>query len=175
MYLNIFEYDINDEKEKIKNVIFSEFYTLKDIHKNCETLYLNLEGNRFNSSIKHDNFISLNNLKSLKHISFQYIELSSPFIIKLNNLETLIIRYCNNLYLYNENSTKKLKYLYINNLNNSNESNINNNNYILPSLEELYIYDSKININFSSLVKRKKLGFNDISILEKCNNYSPIF
>ena len=38
-----------------------------------------------------------------------------------------------------------------------------------------YIYDSKININFSSLVKRKKLGFNDISILEKCNNYSPIF
>ena len=38
-----------------------------------------------------------------------------------------------------------------------------------------YIYDSKININFSSLVKRKKLGFNDISILEKCNGCSPIF
>jgi hypothetical protein len=56
---------------------------------------------------------------------------------------------------------------------NNNQSNINYY-YKFPNLEELYIYYSNINIDFSSMVKLKKLGFQDISILEEVNKYSPI-
>lgn len=169
-----YDSDENKGKEKIK--IFSDLFSLKNLNKNLETLYLNLYELSYSYIITNDQFELLNNFNSLKHIYFSNLNLSSPFFIKLQTLETLNLSYCENIYLLNDNTTKNIKYIYITNLNeNIADSSLNNNIiYKFPNLEEFYIYRTKINIDFQSLTKLKIIGFEDISILENICKYSPL-
>ena len=166
--------DSDESEEKIK--IFSDFFSLKNLNKNLETLYLNLYEISYSYTITNDQFELLNDFNSLKHIYFSHLNLSSPFFIKLPTLETINFSYCENIYFLNDNTTKNIKYIYITNLNKNIAGSTLNNNliYKFPNLEELYIYSSNINIDFQSLTKLKKLGFEDISILENICKYSPL-
>ena len=166
--------DSDESEEKIK--IFSDFFSLKNLNNNLETLYLNLYEISYSYTITNDQFELLNDFNSLKHIYFSHLNLSSPFFIKLPTLETINFSYCENIYFLNDNTTKNIKYIYITNLNKNIAGSTLNNNiiYKFPNLEELYIYSSNINIDFQSLTKLKKLGFEDISLLENICKYSPL-
>ena len=160
-----------DKKNNDKNNLLSQLFEFGINQKNLSTLNLNLSDYSFNNI--NNIFTSLNNLQSLKNIYLQFINLPDKLIIKLEQLEILKLYHCNNIYLDNNISTKSIKYLDINHLNediNSDE----NYNYDFPNLEELNIFNSNININYESLIKLKKLGFEKIIILENCIKYSPI-
>ena len=175
----------DDDKEKFDKYdnIFSELFSLENIGKSLETLSLHLYGLPMTYKINNNIFNSLNNLKSLKHIYFDYLTLNQKFIIKLDKLETIHLESCKNIYLDNNTSNMNVKYLYIKKYNekddddekkNNKESIDDNYKYRFPNIEELYIYDSEINIDFSSLTKLKKLGFIDISLLENIVKYAPL-
>jgi len=173
----------NDEKKLDKyDNIFSELFNLENIGKSLETLSLYLYGLPMEYKINNDIFNSLNNLKSLKLIHFSYLTLNQKFLIKLDKLETIYLENCKNIYLDNNTSNLNVKYLYTTKLNekdddgknNNEESLVENYKYEFPNIEQLYIYDSEINIDFSSLKKLKKLGFEDISLLENVVEYAPL-
>ena len=172
---NINDKDENNENlDKINNEnnnLILQLFEFLIKQKNLNSLKLNL--NKFNQdyTINNNIFTSLNNLQSLKYLNLEYLNLSDKFIIKLEQLEILKIYYCNNIYFENNVSTKNIKYLYLNNLNEDIDS---NDNYNFPNLEELIIYHSKINFNYESLIKLKKLEFEKIMFLENCIKYSPI-
>ena len=172
---NINDKDENNENlDKINNEnnnLILQLFEFLIKQKNLNSLKLNL--NKFNQdyTINNNIFTSLNNLQSLKYLNLEYLNLSDKFIIKLEQLEILKIYYCNNIYFENNVSTKNIKYLCLNNLNKDIDS---NDNYNFPNLEELIIYHSKINFNYESLIKLKKLEFEKIMFLENCIKYSPI-
>ena len=172
---NINDKDENNENlDKINNEnnnLILQLFEFLIKQKNLNSLKLNL--NKFDQdyTINNNIFTSLNNLQSLKYLNLEYLNLSDKFIIKLEQLEILKIYYCNNIYFENNVSTKNIKYLYLNNLNEDIDS---NDNYNFPNLEELIIYHSKINFNYESLIKLKKLEFEKIMFLENCIKYSPI-
>ena len=172
---NINDKDENNENlDKINNEnnnLILQLFEFLIKQKNLNSLKLNL--NKFDQdyTINNNIFTQLNNLQSLKYLNLEYLNLSDKFIIKLEQLEILKIYYCNNIYFENNVSTKNIKYLYLNNLNEDIDS---NDNYNFPNLEELIIYHSKINFNYESLIKLKKLEFEKIMFLENCIKYSPI-
>ena len=172
---NINDKDENNENlDKINNEnnnLILQLFEFLIKQKNLNSLKLNL--NKFDQdyTINNNIFTSLNNLQSLKYLNLEYLNLSDKFIIKLEQLEILKIYYCNNIYFENNVSTKNIKYLCLNNLNKDIDS---NDNYNFPNLEELIIYHSKINFNYESLIKLKKLEFEKIMFLENCIKYSPI-
>ena len=173
--------DKDEEKYDKYDNIFSELFNLENIGKSLETLSLYLYGLPMEYKINNNIFNSLNNLKSLKHIHFSYLTLNQKFIIKLDKLETIYLENCKNIYLDNNTSNVNVKYLYTRNLNgkddgkkNNEESIVDNYKYEFPNIEQLSIYDSEINIDFSSLKKLKKLGFEDISLLENVVKYAPL-
>jgi hypothetical protein len=153
------------KKNNDKNNLLSQLFEFGINQKNLSTLNLNLSDYSFNNI--NNIFTSLNNLQSLKNLYLQFINLPDKLIIKLEQLEILKLYHCNNIYLDNNISTKSIKYLDINHLN----KDINydeNYNYDFPNLKELNIFNSNININYESLIKLKKLGFEKIIILENC-------
>ena len=172
---NINDKDENNENlDKINNEnnnLILQLFEFLIKQKNLNSLKLNL--NKFDQdyTINNNIFTQLNNLQSLKYLNLEYLNLSDKFIIKLEQLEILKIYYCNNIYFENNVSTKNIKYLCLNNLNKDIDS---NDNYNFPNLEELIIYHSKINFNYESLIKLKKLEFEKIMFLENCIKYSPI-
>ena len=172
---NINDKDENNENlDKINNEnnnLILQLFEFLIKQKNLNSLKLNL--NKFDQdyTINNNIFTPLNNLQSLKYLNLEYLNLSDKFIIKLEQLEILKIYYCNNIYFENNVSTKNIKYLCLNNLNKDIDS---NDNYNFPNLEELIIYHSKINFNYESLIKLKKLEFEKIMFLENCIKYSPI-
>ena len=102
-----FSFDYHSEKININNLFLSEMFLLIDNKNNLESLCFDLlRANKIDTDV----FNSLNNLKDLKHIEFNYLEFSKPFKIILSNLENISFRYCKNIYFENENTTKNIKF-----------------------------------------------------------------
>ena len=115
-------------------------------------------------------FDSLNNLKSLKHLELNSINISEPFKITLPNLEIIYQNSCKNIYFDNENSTKNIKYLELENTDMQFSF-----KYKFDKLEELKIVDSKIDIDFISLKNFKSLKATKLRLIENIFNNSSIF
>ena len=134
---------------------------------NLETLCLNFSYLN-NMKIDNDVFNSLNDLKSLEHIELDYIQFYKPFKIILLNLQTIRFNNCKNIY-FNENSTKNIKYLELD------ETDIKFGiKYKFDNLEVLNINKSNIDIDFISLTKIKSLKSSKIEIIENIINYSSL-
>ena len=134
---------------------------------NLETLCLNFSYLN-NLKIDNDVFNSLNNLKSLEHIEFIYLQFSKPFKIILPNLKTINFHNCKNI-VFDENSTKNIKYLELN------KTDIQFGiKYKFDNLEVLNINKSNIDIDFISLTKIKSLKSSKIEIIENIINYSSL-
>ena len=161
-----FRFDYNSEQININNLFLSEMFLLIDNKNNLESLCFDLLRE---TKIDSDAFNSLNNLKALKHIEFNYLEFSKPFKIILSNLENISFSYCKNIYFENENTTKNIKYLVLNSIDIQFGS-----KYKFDNLEELDISDSIIDIDYNSLKNLKLLDANKIEIIENIMKYSSI-
>ena len=120
-------------KDKIINfdyffgILFSSFLT--DIQNNL--VCLSLQSNKI---IKIDSNLleNINNLKSLKYFELTSFGINSPFMLKLTDLKSLNLFYCDNIQFQIENNT----FLYLEKLDLNNCSFINSNSPIkCPILE----------------------------------------
>ena len=161
-----FKYFYNAYKKvNISNKFFSELFLLINMKNNLETLSLYSVDIKIDSNI----FDSLNNLKSLKHLELNSINIWEPFKITLPNLEIIYLNSCKNIYFDNENSTKNIKYLELENTDMQFSF-----KYKFDKLEELKIVDSKIDIDFISLKNFKSLKATKLRLIENIFNNSSI-
>jgi hypothetical protein len=86
-----------------------------------------------------------------------YLKFSEPFLITDLNLETINLNLCENIYFDNKKLTKNIKFLELNNTNITIGS-----KYRFDNIEDLNITNSKIDIDFTSLKKIKKIKSNQI-------------
>ena len=154
---------LNLRKEKNSNFdnytyFLNKFFSFKDISKNL--VYLNIEP--FKSDLLEeecDLLMNINKFKSLEtlilnNFKFKFV---NNFILDLDNLKTLEIRFCENLIL-GKKMCQRIKTLY---LISSYIISEDNNSLKFPELEDLTSslnFTFKNNIDFISLEKLKRLN-----------------
>ena len=95
-----------------KQINYNNFFNILfslNIHNNL--LYLSLKSNYY-SKINAEEFININNFKSLEHLSLIKFYFKNVFILKLSNLKTICIEKCEKITL-DENTCLNLKKLFI--------------------------------------------------------------
>ena len=161
--INLKKININFDKiKKLKiiqnssfefNGLFNTIFTLGNPGNNL--CYLNLTRNFKNQEIEPNTVTNLNNFKSLKYLYLNGFNFKRNFVLKLDNLESLVIMNSKNIIFTEKNS------LYLKNLELFFNTNVKPISILkIPELEECQLCSResfKEVIDFSSLKKVKNL------------------
>ena len=132
----------NDNDYLCKNL-----FSLNYIHSNLINLEIKLHG-----YIDSKSFEGLNSMSSLKSLKLEYLRINDIFILKLNDLELLSLKFCENIAILPQVclNINELYLVY---------SCLNESKYLLksPSLQILEDIESDYFIDYSSLNKLKTL------------------
>ena len=130
---------------KGEQINYNNFYNILfslNLHNNL--LYLSLKYNYY-SKINAQEFININNFKSLEHLSLVKFHFEDVFILKLSNLKTICIKKCENITL-DENTCLNLKKLFIYDSNRF-FFGVQNISLKFPNIEECELIDRRSEIS----------------------------